>query len=64
MGIKELHGKAALLEVCSWTILIKTVVSVTVKLVLSRSQVLLTWIRLRNLMCGYGFKITGEFIGV
>lgn len=64
MGIKGLHGTAAPLEVCSWTIIIKTVVNIVVKLVLCRSQVLFTWIRLQNRMCECGFKISGEFTGL
>lgn len=59
MGIKEL--RAALLEVCSWIIIIKIVVNIIIKLFLCRSQILFTRIRLQNLMCDY--KITGEFTG-
>lgn len=59
MRIKEL--RAALLEVCSWIIIIKIVVNIIIKLFLCRSQILFTWIRLQNLMCDY--KITGEFTG-
>lgn len=63
MGIKELHGRAAPYEVCSWTIIIQTVVNIIVKLVLCRSQALFTRIRPQNLTSEYGFKITGEFTG-
>lgn len=59
MGIKEL--RAALLEVCSWIIIIKIVVNIIIKLFLCRSQILFTRIRLQNLMCDY--KITGELTG-